>query len=142
MPEAFKEAQEQSSAEAKRQKQCNDRKAHAILLEPGDLVLAKANTYKWKRKVKDWWEEEPYKVVFQVTKDVPQTGCPWVLHQNWLFLIAPVEGTPLCMVIWAEWAGCAATSLEEQAPDRSETEKVPQSADCLPPAQLRQQSLL
>ena len=36
------------------QKQYYDRKANAILLEPGNLVLAKADAYKGKRKVKDW----------------------------------------------------------------------------------------
>ena len=36
----------QSTSEAKRQKQHYDRKPNAISLEPGDLVLAKANTYK------------------------------------------------------------------------------------------------
>ena len=44
-------------------------------------------------------------------------------------------GTPLCIVLWAEQAGCATTTLEEQTSDRGETEKVPQSVDCLPPAQ-------
>ena len=51
--EAFKEAQVQSTSEAERQKWYYDRKANAISLEPGDLVLAKANAYKGKRKVKD-----------------------------------------------------------------------------------------
>ena len=51
------------------------------------------------------------------------------------FLIVPAEGTPLCTVMWPEQTGCAATTLEEQTPDRSDAAKVPQSADCLPPAQ-------
>ena len=53
MCEAFKEAQDQSTVAAKRQKQYYDRKANAILLELDNLVLAKANAYKRKRKVKD-----------------------------------------------------------------------------------------
>ena len=44
------------TAEAKRQKGSYDRKANAILLGTGDLVLGKANAYKGKRKVKDQWE--------------------------------------------------------------------------------------
>ena len=132
---AFKEVQEQSTAEAKRQKQCYDRKANAILLEPDNLVLAKADTYKGKRKVKEWWEEDPYEVACQVTEGVPSylvknewTGCSQVLH--WNFLITPAKGTPLCTVVWAEWAGCTTTTtLEDQTSDRSETEKVPQSVD-------------
>ena len=54
--EAFKEVQVQSTSEAERQKYYYGRKANAISLEPGDLVLAKADTFKGKRKVKDWWE--------------------------------------------------------------------------------------
>ena len=43
--EAFKEAPVQSTSEVERQKWHYDRKANAISLEPGDLVLAKANAY-------------------------------------------------------------------------------------------------
>ena len=60
--EFFKEAQVQSTSEAERQKWYYDRKANGISLEPGDLVLAKADAYRGKRKVKDWWEEELYEV--------------------------------------------------------------------------------
>ena len=69
--EAFQEVQMQSTSEAERQKHYYDRKANAISLEPGDLVLAKAETYKGKSKVKDWWEEEPYEVEYQGAEDVP-----------------------------------------------------------------------
>ena len=62
LQEAFKEVQMQSMSEAERQEQYYYRKAYTISLEPGHLVLTKANAYKGKRKVKDWWEEEPYKV--------------------------------------------------------------------------------
>ena len=43
LQEAFKEAQVQSTSESERQKLHYDRKANAISLDPGDLVLAKAN---------------------------------------------------------------------------------------------------
>ena len=104
--EAFKKVQEQSTAEAKGQNWYFVRKANDILLEPGDQVLAKADAYKGKMKVKDWWEEEPYEVVHQVAEGRSpclmkneQMGCSWVLHQNWLFPIAPAKGTLLCTVI-------------------------------------------
>ena len=84
---AFKEAQVQSTSEVERQKQYYDKKANAISLEPGDLDLAKAYSYRGRRKVKDWWEEEPYKVEHQDAEGIPsylmknqQTGCSWVLH--------------------------------------------------------------
>ena len=49
-------------SEAERQKQYFDKKANAVSLEPGDLVLVKADPYNGKRKVRDQWEEELYKV--------------------------------------------------------------------------------
>ena len=80
--ESFKEAQVQSTSEAERQKWYYDRKANGISLETGDLVLAKADAYKGKRKVKDWWEEKLYEVEHQVAEGFPSylmknqwTGC-------------------------------------------------------------------
>ena len=55
LQEAFKEAQMQSMSEAERQRRYYHRKANAISLEPGDLVLAKADAYRGRRKVKDQW---------------------------------------------------------------------------------------
>ena len=62
LQEAFKEAQVESMSKVERQKQYYDRKTNAILLEPGDLVLAKANAYRRRGKVKNQWEEELYAV--------------------------------------------------------------------------------
>ena len=135
--EVFKEAQVQSMSEAERQKWHCDREANAISMEPGDLVLAKANAYRGRRKVKDWWEERPYEVEHQVAEGIPsylvknqQTGCSWVLHWNWLFLITLTEETHPCTVVQANWARCTHTTLEEQTPEKSETEEVPQSVNC------------
>ena len=63
--------QVQSTSEAERQKWYYNRKAYAISLETGDLVLAKADAYKEKRKVKDWWEQEPYEVECWVADVIP-----------------------------------------------------------------------
>ena len=82
MHESFKEAQVQSTSEAERQRQYDDHKAITISLEPGNLVLAKANAYKGRRKVKEWWEKEPYELEHRTAEGVPsylvkkqQTGC-------------------------------------------------------------------
>ena len=79
----------QSTSEVERYKWHCDRKANAISLEPGDLVLAKASAYRGRRKVKDHWEKEPYELEYQVAESIPSylmrnqwTGCSWVLHQN------------------------------------------------------------
>ena len=112
-------------------------------MEPGDLVLAEANAYKRKRKVKDQWEEEPYEVVCQVAESIPlylmKNNCvqdALVFSTKTDFFSSLLQrAVPLCMVIQAEQARCATTALEKQTLDRSETEKVPQSVDCLPLAQ-------
>ena len=135
--EAFKEAQVQSTSEAGRQNWYYDKNGNAISLELGDLVLAKANAYKGRRKMKDHWEEELYKLECQAADGFPSylmrnqwTGCSWVLHQNWLFLIAPTERTHLCMAMCAKCSRWTTTTLEEQTLEESETEEVPQSVNC------------
>ena len=123
-------------SEAERQKRHYNRKANAVSLEPGDLDLAKADAYRGRSKVKDWWEEEPYKVECQVAEGIPsyimkhqQTGCSWVLHWNQLFLITPMEWTLICMIAWAKQARYTTITLENQTPEESENEEAPQSAD-------------
>ena len=44
-------------------------------------------------------------------------------------------GAPLCSGVQAEQTRCATTILKEPTQKASETEEVPQSAKCLPPAQ-------
>ena len=56
------EAQAQSTTEACRQKWYYDRKIGTMNLKPGDLVLVKADAWKGKRKIKDRWDEETWKV--------------------------------------------------------------------------------
>ena len=82
---ALWEAQAQSMAEACQQKQYYDRKIGAVNLKPGDLVLVKADAFKGRRKIKDRWEEDTWKVVHQIATDIPsykvmnqhgKTQCP------------------------------------------------------------------
>ena len=60
---ALREAQAQSTAEAHRQKWHYDRKVGTVNLKPGNLVLVKADAWKGKRKIKDRWDEETWKVI-------------------------------------------------------------------------------
>ena len=112
------------------QLQYYDRKTNVISLEPGDLVLAKANAYRERRK-----SEGP---VGGRTVQSGVSGCwghPFLLHEEpadrmlmsvliktGLFLIAPIEGTPLCTVMHTKWARCTTTTQEEQTLEDSETE--------------------
>ena len=92
-------------SEAERQKWYYDRKTIALSLEPGKLVLAKADAYSRKRKVKDQWEEELYEVEGQVAEGIP-SYCKQPMDRMHMspppkltFLFAPTEGTLLCMVM-------------------------------------------
>ena len=131
LQEAFKEAQVQSTSEVDRQKWYYDRKANAISLEPHGLVLAKADAYRGRRKVKDQWEEEHTKWSTRLLKVSLPTS--WRTsrqdaHESSTetdFFSSLLEGTPLCTVVWAKWARCTTTTLEEQTPEGSETEEVP-----------------
>ena len=67
----LREAQTQSMAETHQQKWYYDRKIGTVNLKPGDLVLAKADAFKEKRKIKDRWEEDTCEVVHQIATDVP-----------------------------------------------------------------------
>ena len=136
--EAFKEAWAQSSYEAERQRWYYDCKANVISLESGDLVLTKADAYKGRRKMKDQWEEEQCEVECWIAEGIPsylmknhQTGCSWVLHQNWLLLITPIMGAPLYTGVQAEQTRCTIIILEEPTQKASENEKVPQTERCL-----------
>ena len=98
--------------------------------------MAKADAYRGRRKVKDQWEEKPYKVKNQIMEGIPsyfmknqQTGCSQVLHQYQLFLIALTEGTPLCKGVQAKQARCTTTTLEEQT-QKNDTKEAPQSVNC------------
>ena len=68
---ALREAQAQLTTEACQQKQYYDRKVGAVNLKPGNLVLVKADAWKGKRKIKDRWDEETWKVLRQIMTDVP-----------------------------------------------------------------------
>ena len=60
---ALLEALAQSTAEAHQLKWYYDRKIGTVNLKPGNLVLVKVDAWNGKRKIKDRWEEETWKVV-------------------------------------------------------------------------------
>ena len=76
-----------------------------------------------RRKVKGQWEEDHMKCSTRLLKaSLPTlwgTSGPDAHKssiKNQLFLITPTEGTPLYTVVWAKWARCTTTTLEEQTP--------------------------
>ena len=92
--EAYAEAHLQTNCEAEKQKRYYDRATSTLQLVPGDVVLMKNDVYQGKWKVKDWWSENEYVVVHQVTDGIPayevkdEAGNFKTIHCNWLFLVA------------------------------------------------------
>ena len=97
---ALQEAQAQSTAEAHWQKWYYDQKIGTVNLKSGNLVLVKADAFKGKREIREWWEEETSKVVHQIMTNVPsyevmdQHGWSCILNWNYLLLIMSEVGIP------------------------------------------------
>ena len=100
---ALWEAQTQSMAEAHWQKWYYDRKIGAVNLKPGNLILVKADAVKERRRSTIGGKKRPWRWCIRSWQTSPlmkwqnQHGKSWVLHQNWLLLIASEVGVPLSM---------------------------------------------
>ena len=77
LKEAFAMARQLTSEEAARQQCHYDRRAGAITLQPGDVVMVDTDRFVGKHKVKDRWEEGGYVIVNQL-EDWPvyKVKCP------------------------------------------------------------------
>ena len=126
------EAQAQSMAEACWQKRYYDRKITTVNLKPGNLILVKVDAFKGKRKIKDRWEEETWKVVCQITTDIPsykvmnQHRRSWVIHWNQLLLITSEIGIPLCMGSRHAWDRCNSPTPCKTTSARGERKRTSQ----------------
>ena len=99
LKEAFAVARHLTSQEAARQRRYYDRKAGAVALQPGDVVMVHTNGFVGKRKVKDRWEDggfivesqlEDWPVYYKVrclTSDAKQKPKYHILHRNCLLLV-------------------------------------------------------
>ena len=98
LKEAFAVARHLTSQEAARQRRYYDRKAGAVALQPGDVVMVCTDGFVGKRKVKDQWEDRGFIVESQLedwpvykvrcpTSDVKQKPKYRVLHRNCLLLV-------------------------------------------------------
>ena len=98
LKEAFPVARYLTSEEVARQCRYYDRKAGAVALQPGDVVMVHTDGFVGKRKVKDRWEDGGFVVESQL-EDWPvyKVKCPTsddrqkpkyrILHRNRLLLI-------------------------------------------------------
>ena len=98
LKEAFTVARHLASQEAARQRRYYDRKAGAVALQPGDVVIVHTDGFVGKRKVKDRWEDGGFIVESQLedwpvykvrclTSDAKQKPKYRILHSNRLLLI-------------------------------------------------------
>ena len=98
LKEAFTVARHLASQEAARQRRYYDRKAGAVALQPGDIVMVCTDGFVGKRKVKDRWEDEGFIVESQLedwsvykvrclTSEAKQKPRYRILHRNRLLLV-------------------------------------------------------
>ena len=98
LKEAFTMARCLTSKEVARQCRYYDRKAGAVALQPGDVVMVRTNGFVGKRKVKDQWDEGGFIVESQLedwpvykvkcpTSDARQKPKYRILHRNCLLLV-------------------------------------------------------
>ena len=98
LKEAFAVARHLTSQEAARQRRYYDCKAGAVALQPGDIVMVRADGFVGKWKVKDRWEDGGFIVESQLedwpvykvrcpTSDVRQKPKYRILHRNCLLLV-------------------------------------------------------
>ena len=98
LKEAFAVARHLTSQEAARQRRYYDRRVGAVALQPGDVVVVRADGFVGKRKVKDRWEDGGFVVESQLedwpvykvrcpTSDAKQKPKYRILHRNRLLLV-------------------------------------------------------
>ena len=106
LKEAFTVARHLTSEEVARQCHYYDRKAGAVALQPGDVVMVRTDGFVGKRKVKDRWEDGGFIVESQL-EDWPvyKVKCPTsddrqkpkyqILHRNHLLLITDEDASSI-----------------------------------------------
>ena len=106
LKEAFAVARHLTSEEAAKQCRYYDRKAGAVALQPGDVVMVCTDGFVGKRKVKDRWEDGGFIIKSQL-EDWPiyRVKCPisddrWkpkyrVLHRNRLLLVTNEDASDI-----------------------------------------------
>ena len=99
LKEAFEVARRLAYEEATKQRRYYDRRAGAVTLQPGDVVMVRTDGFVGKRKVKDRWEDGGFIVESQLGDwPVYKVRCPSaddrqkpkyrILHRNRLLLVA------------------------------------------------------
>ena len=138
LKEAFTVARHLTSEEVTRQCRYYDRKAGAVALQPGDIVMVRTDGFVGKQKVKDRWEDRGFIVESQLedwsvykvkcpTSDARQKPKYGILHRNHLLLItdedassipgqAQAKATPIVSNATPEAFSAGTSSLEKLLP--------------------------
>ena len=138
LKEAFTVARHLTSEEVVRQCRYYDRKAGAVALQPGDVVMVCTDGFVGKRKVKDRWEDGGFIVESQLedwpvykvkcpTSDTKQKPKYRILHRNHLLLVtnedassipgqAQAKVTPIVLNATPEAFSAGTSSLEKLLP--------------------------
>ena len=106
LKEAFAVARHLTSEEVAKQCHYYDRKAGAVALQPGDVVMFCTNGFVGKRKVKDRWEDGGFIIVSPLedwpvykvkcpTSDARQKPKYWILHRNCLLLVTNEDASDI-----------------------------------------------
>ena len=106
LKEAFAVARRLTSEEVARQCRYYDRKAGAVALQPGDVVMVRTDGFVGKWKVKDRWEDGGFIVESQLedwpvykvkclTSDDRQKPKYWILHRNRLLLVTDEDASSI-----------------------------------------------
>ena len=106
LKEAFAVARHLTSEEAARQCHYYDRKAGAVALQPGDVVMVCTDGFVGKQKVKDRWEDRGFVVESQLedwpvykvkclTSDARQKPKYRILYQNCLLLVTNEDASDI-----------------------------------------------
>ena len=101
LKKAFAVARHLTSQEAAKQRHYYDRKAGAVALQPGDVVMVRTDGFVGKQKVKDRWgfiiesqlEDWPVYKVRCLTTDAKQKPKYQILHRNCLLLVTNEDDT-------------------------------------------------
>ena len=106
LKEAFAVARHLTSEEVARQCRYYDRKAGAVALQPGDVVMVHTDGFVGKPKVKDQWEDGDFIVKSQLedwpaykvkclTSDAQQKPKYQILHRNHLLLVTNEDASDI-----------------------------------------------
>ena len=125
LKEAFAVARQITSQEVAKQRRYYDRKAGAVTLQPGDVVMVCTDGFMGKRKVKDQWEDGGFVVESQLedwpmykvrcpTSDAKQKPKYWILHRNHLLLVTSEDdNVVLGQLAQADVNSCAPNAPRE-----------------------------